>query len=146
MDNVDNIRTVMNSVTMHDNNINGNGPIGLVNIANDCFFNSVVQALFALSSFRNHVKNFDTQIHNEINAVCSIKQLFRDMEAKLNNPLQTHVCLMSLDLPGHRENIQFDAQECMTYIINLFYPRINDISNPRHNQVPDDCIFLSDGE
>ena len=81
-----------------------NGPIGLVNIANDCFFNSVIQALFTLSSFRNHVRNFDTMIPNELNAVCSIKQLFRDMEAKSNDSIQTHDCLMSLGLPGHIEN------------------------------------------
>ena len=103
-----------------------NGPIGLVNVRNDCFFNSVIQALFSLQSFRTHVSNFDTQIPSEIDPVHSIKLLFREIEAKTSNPLHTHAHLMSLGLPGYEENRQFDAQECMTYIVNLFYPRIND--------------------
>ena len=125
---------------------NGNKPKGLVNIANDCFFNSVIQALFALPSFRHHVENFNSQIPNEVNAVNSIKQLFRSMESNLNNALQTHSCLMSLNLPGYTEHMQFDAEECMTYLINLFYPRISDVSNPLLNVVPDDSIFLLNGE
>ena len=51
-----------------DLSINKIEPIGLVNIANDCFFNSVVQALFALPAFCNHVKNFVTPIPDELNA------------------------------------------------------------------------------
>ena len=121
------------SVTTHSSNrsIDQNGPVGLINVANDCFFNSVAQALFALVPFRNHVREFDSQIPNEVNAVSSIKQLFSNMEFCTNDLLQTHGYLTSLNLPGHIEHMQSDAEECMTYIINLFYPRINDISNPR---------------
>ena len=53
---------------------------------------------------------------------------------------------MSLGLPNHIEHNQFDAEECMTNMVNLFYPRISDISNSRNNVVPDDSIFLLDGE
>ena len=105
-----------------------------------------MQALFALPSFRNHVKNFETHIPDEVIAVRSIKQLFRDMEAKSTNLLQTHAYLMSLCLPNYIEHNQFDAEECMTFIINLFYPRVNEPGNPRHNEVPDGCMFLLDGE
>ena len=113
-----------------------------MNIANDCFFNSVVQSLFVLPAFREHVRNFDTQIVNEASAVHLIKQLFRAMESNSNNALQTHDCLMSLNLPGHVEHVQFDAEECMTYMINLFYPRIIDINDSRNNVVPDDSILI----
>ena len=139
-------KIITNSSTIYDNIENINGPIGLVNVAHDCFFNSVVQALFSLETFRNHVRNFDSQIPDEVDAVCSIKQLFRDIEAKSNNRLHTHENLTLLGLPGHEENTQFDAQECMTYILNLFYPQINDTSNPRHNQLPENCEFLLEGE
>ena len=109
-----------------------NGPIGLVNVAYDCFFNSVVQALFSLQSFRNHVKNFSSQIHDEVNAVCHIKQLFRDMEAKSMNPLPTHEHLMSLGLPGYLENEQFDAQECMTYgRVHECYQKVTFLENSK---------------
>ena len=33
--------------------------VGLINVCNDCFFNSTVQPLFSLSSFRDHIKIFD---------------------------------------------------------------------------------------
>ena len=110
------------------------------------FFNSVIQALFSLQSFKHHVNNFNPQIPDEIEPVQSIKKLFRDIEARKSNPLHTHAYLKSIRLPGYVENIQFDAQECLTYIVNLFYPQINHPSNPRHNDIPENCEFLLEGE
>ena len=123
-----------------------NEPIGLVNVRNDCFFNSVIQALFSLQSFRYHVNNFNPQIPDEVEPVRSVKKLFRDIEARKNNPLHTHAYLKSIKLPDYEENIQFDAQECMTYIVNLFYPQINYPSNPENSDVPENCEFLLEGE
>ena len=145
MDNVAEDMTEINSLIIANVNVESR-PIGLVNVRNDCFFNSVLQALFALPLFRNHVRNFVSHIPEERNAVRMIQQLFRYMEAKSSNPLQTHISLMSLGLPHYTEHIQTDAEECMTFIINLFYPRIDEVSNPRHNEVPDDSLFLLDGE
>ena len=102
--------------------------------------------MFTLQSFRNHVKNFNTSVPDEVNAVQTVKQLFLDIEAKLINPFQTHEYLKSMNLPGYIEHTQFDAQECMTHLINLFYPRIDDKSSVEHNKVPDDCLFRMDGE
>ena len=117
-----------------------------MNVRNDCFFNSVIQTLFSLKSFRYHVNNFNPQIPEEIEPVQSIKRLFRDIEDRKNNPLQTHDYLTSLKLIGYEQNIQFDAQECLTYIVNLFYPEINHPNNPQHNDVPENCEFLLEGE
>ena len=122
-----------------------NEPIGLVNVRNDCFFNSVIQTLFSLKSFRYHVSNFNPQIPEEIEPVQSIKRLFRDIEARKSNPLQTHDYLTSLKLIGYEQNIQFDAQECMTYIVNLFYPEINHPNNPQHIYTGEYCIFVHKG-
>ena len=125
-------------------------PIGLINVSTDCFFNSVIQALFSLRSFRNHVQNFNGHVHydnnTEINAVNCIQQLFRDMENETMNPLSSHEYLMELGLPDYVEHRQCDAQECMSYIIDLFYPRIDDKTNPKHNFVPDNSEFLIEGE
>ena len=88
-------------------------PIGLVNIRNDCFFNSVVQTLFSLQSFRQHVRNFHTVIPDEVTAVSSIKHLFRVMESNSNNLIQTHDGIMALSFPGYIEHMQCDAEECM---------------------------------
>ena len=118
----------------------------MVNISIDCFFDSAVRSLFTLQSFRNHVKNFNTSVPDEVNAVQTVKQLFLDIEAKLINPFQTHEYLKSMNLPGYIEHTQFDAQECMTHLINLFYPQIDDKSSLEHNMVPSDSLFLMDGE
>ena len=53
--------SVVISNVSHGND-NPNAPIGLVNISNDCYFNSVVRALFTLQSFRNHAKHFSYSI------------------------------------------------------------------------------------
>ena len=132
---IENISTV--SKTNNDNNV----PVGLVNIRNDCFFNSVIQALFTLESFRDHVRQFETPVSDELSAVNSIKHLFSQIEARQNNLIETHDFLVSINLPGYTENFQYDAEECMTYIVNLFYPRIDDRNNPEHNQVPKDSLL-----
>ena len=135
----------VNTSLTHSNDIS-NRPIGLVNIANDCFFNSVVQALFSLESFRNYVASFEPQILHEIEPVRAMQKLFRDIDARKSNPLRTHAYLMALNLPAYEENRQFDAEECMTYIVNLFNPRINDTSSEQLNQLPENCDFLVKGD
>ena len=102
-------------------------PIGLINHSNDCFFNSVIQALFSLQSFRDHVMNFDERNFDKANshtknAASSIKRLFRaieQMKATSDGPLTTHNYIMAMNLQGYSENEQFDAQECLSYIVEL---------------------------
>ena len=53
---------------------NDNGRIGLVNIGIDCDFNSLIQSLFSLKSFRHHVKTINSLVHDEVNAIYHIKQ------------------------------------------------------------------------
>ena len=66
----------VNTSLTHSNDIS-NRPIGLVNIANDCFFNSVVQALFSLESFRNYVASFEPQILHEIEPVRAMQKVIQ---------------------------------------------------------------------
>jgi ubiquitin C-terminal hydrolase len=125
------------------------GPVGLINYSNDCFFNSVIQALFSLQSFRDHVRNFDEADSHTKDAAFSIKKLFRAIEeikATSDGPLTTHDYIMAMDLQGYIENDQFDAQECLSYIIDLFYPWANDGNDSDNYGYPDGCLFLFDGE
>ena len=133
--------------TVAINNVERNCPIGLTNSTNVCFFNSVSQVLFSLEGFKNHVNNFIVQNLDEKSALDSIKSLFRKMEDKTSvNPVRTHEYVQSLQMPGYVENNQFDAQECMSCITNMFYPRVNDKSDPKHNMLPDNCLFGISGE
>ena len=57
-----------------------------------------------------------------------------------------HDYITALNLQGYVENEQFDAQECFSYIVNLFYPWVKDGNDSDNNGYPDDCLFLLDGE
>jgi hypothetical protein len=112
--------------------------------------------------FRDHVRNFDVENSYTLNvdeqnshrmyAARSIKRLFRaieEMKLKSNESrtlLMTHDYIRTLGLQGYEENMQFDAQECLSYIIDLFYPWVIDGSNNSNYGIPDDCLFLLDGE
>ena len=155
--------TPESSIQISDNSTaDVSNPIGLINHANDCFFNSAIQVLFSLKIFRDHVRNFDVQNTYTINvdeqnshkmyAARSIKRLFRaieEMKLKSNETrtlLMTHDYIRTLGLQGYEENRQFDAQECLSYIVDLFYPWVIDGSNNSNYGIPDNCLFLLDGE
>ena len=88
--------------------------------------------------FRDHVRNFDVensytnnvdeQNSHRMYAARSIKRLFRAMEEiklksnETRTPLMTHDFVRTLGLQGYEVNRQFDAQECLSYIVDLFYP------------------------
>ena len=58
----------------------------------------------------------------------------------------THDYIRKLCLEGYDKNKQFDAQECLSYIINLFSPWVNDGSYDDNYDIPNDCLFLLDVE
>ena len=49
-------------------------------------------------------------------------------------------------MQGPEENKQFDAQECLSYIVNFFQPWVNDGSNDDNHGIPDDYLFFLDWE
>ena len=61
-----------------DNQRHRSIPLGWENGSNMRFFNSVVQTLFLLPSFRDHVKHITTDRPSDAEAVSNIKMLFRD--------------------------------------------------------------------
>ena len=107
-----------------------------------CFFDSVVQILFSLPSFRSHIKHFTADRPSNADAVSNRKMLFRDLEEsreRSRRPIRSHECVRCLGMAGYVENSQFDAEECMKHVISLFYPRIDNINHQDHNKVPENC-------
>jgi hypothetical protein len=89
----------------------------------------VIQALFSLQLFREHLSNSyehsSTTYTRTMAAASYIRNLFREikeMKAASYGPLMTHDYILALNLQGYVENQQFDAQECLSYIVDLFYP------------------------
>ena len=92
MDNLqENIVTTESSTQIsHDSSTDVGNPVGLVNYANDCFFNFAILVLFSLKIFCDHVRHFDGHNSYTINideqnshrmyAARSIKRLFRAIE------------------------------------------------------------------
>ena len=42
--------------------------------------------------------------------------------------------------------MQFDAQQCISHIVDLFYPWTNNGSGDDNKSLPDNCLFLINGE
>ena len=101
-----------------------------------------------MPSFRDHVKHFTAGRPGDADAVSNIKTLFRDIEQsseRSRSPIRTHECMRSLGMTGYVGNSQFDAEECVTHVINLFYPGINNINHSNFNKVQENCLFPIDG-
>ena len=63
-----------------DNQKNRNISLGLENNYKVFLFSSVVQALFSLQSFQDHLKYFTTDKPSDPDAVSNVKGLFGDIE------------------------------------------------------------------
>ena len=96
-----------------------NKPIGLKNMGqNVCFFNSVIQSLFTIDSFRDFVDTLDT---ND-SSILAIKNLFSALK-RSDSPIETYEFIKSIVLPGYdyTQRQQFDAQECINSLLNHVY-------------------------
>ena len=117
------------------NTRNISAPLGLKNYPNQnvCFFNSVIQVLFSVESFREHIR----QLNTIDPIVLTIKNLFRQIECSnhSNTSIETYLYVQSLELPDYQPGLQFDAHECLIHILNLIYLLRPD------NSVPDESVF-----
>ena len=88
--------------------------------------------------------NVDEQNSHRIDAAAIEEMKLESNETR--TPLMTHGYIRTLRLQGYEENKQFNVQECLSYIIDLFYPWVKDGSSNDNYDIPDDCLFLLDGE
>ena len=98
-------------------------PIGLLNSNNVCFFNSIVQALNSLSSFRNHFINIEGEN--------IFKSIFFKMQSR-KLPFSLKEYLVGLQLTDFNLGQQYDAHECLIQMLDKLYP-INVCSNSLMN-------------
>ena len=105
-------------------------PLGLKNLGqNVCFFNSVPQVLYSNDNFRKFINQFEADCPAKV----AMKQLFTLMESSVT-PIETYqyVHLMPLLNYNHARKEQYDAHECLLYILGMFYslnPNILEPSN-----------------
>ena len=101
--------------------------IGLKNLEqNVCFFNSVIQLLYSIPKLRAEIFNR--------NDLPLIKNLFREIRSA-KNPVETFPYVIGLGMNNYQPYSQFDAQECLSFILNCIYPLTES------NRVPDNHLF-----
>ena len=89
-------------------------PLGLKNLGqNVCFFNSLIQALYSLKSFREFV--FESS--NSNSGMVTLSELFTSMTTS-KAPIETYHQIPSFEITGyeHHRFQQFDAQEGLIYM------------------------------
>ena len=95
-------------------------PLGLLNPGeNVCFFNCVVQTLYAIPAFRAFIQELVPI--NE--AARAIKEIF---EVNVNESVRSSKYVRRLALTGYQFRHQYDAHECLLHILNKVYPTITD--------------------
>jgi len=101
-------------------------PLGLLNRGeNVCFFNSIMQVLYALPAFCNYVH----ELSHSDQYVMTIKEMFEEI-ANSNAPVRSSKYIRDLRLHNYVFGSQYDAHECLLQILNKIY-----------SSVTNDCLF-----
>ena len=96
-------------------------PLGLVNQGeNVCFFNSVIQVLYSLPTFRSYIE----QLQTSERVVSKIKDLFTEIRCS-NEPVRTSTYISDIDLQYYVLGMQYDAHECLLQLLAKIYSDIN---------------------
>eukprot|EP00111_Clytia_hemisphaerica_P024389 TCONS_00071962-protein len=106
----------------------GSSPLRLKNLGqNVCFFNSVLQVLYSNDNFHEFISQLETNCPGKV----AMKQLFTLMETSVT-PIETYqyVHLMPLLNYNHALKEQYDAHECLYYILSMLYSLDPNVSEP----------------
>ncbi|MCH2406271.1 MAG: ubiquitin carboxyl-terminal hydrolase, partial [Nitrosopumilus sp.] len=116
----------MNNYGNASSAMNSNIPLGLMNKGeNVCFFNSVIQVLYAIPAFRDIVLTLPAPSSN--GTVNAIKRLFDKIKnsQSSNSPVRTSTFIHDIDLRDYEFGRQYDAHECLLQLLGKFYPEID---------------------
>ena len=98
-------------------------PVKLLNLGeNVCFFNSIIQILFPITPFQNKILLQDNT-NNDV--TLAFKDLFQEM-LETKSEIRTSVFLQRINILTYQHGSQFDAHECLLFILNEIYPDIDD--------------------
>ena len=93
-------------------------PVGLENEGvNVCFFNSVVQVLYSLPSFRSYI--LQTSVINEVTAF--MRNLFQEIK-NARESVQSSYYIRNLRLRNYKYGTHHNAHECLIQLLEKCYP------------------------
>ena len=87
---------------------------------NVCFFNSVLQLLYSIPEF--HIFLSSTPLTNHV--IQELKNLFHKMD--MNDVVQTSSSVGMIGLRDYNFRSQYDAEECLNFILGNCYPSPSD--------------------
>ncbi|XP_044732620.1 ubiquitin carboxyl-terminal hydrolase 35 isoform X2 [Chrysoperla carnea] len=100
------------------------GKVGLINLGNTCYMNSVLQALFMTQSFRNDI----LVCPYIIRPIEGLQSLFALLQFSKRSAVQPPDALLSIRPPGFLPGLQHDSSEYMGYLLDTLHEQ----EKPQH--------------
>ncbi|CAF1056361.1 unnamed protein product [Adineta ricciae] len=103
-------------------------PVGLRNIGNTCWFNSVIQTLYTLPYFRHLILNFkfseenspsDSHEKKAIDFTKNLRQLFVLMLKSPRRSIDPEPAIRSFNETGKLSGVNFSQEDCSEFAIHL---------------------------
>lgn len=94
-------------------------PVGLINVHNSCYLNSVLQALFNLECFKNWISNLKIESYNVKNLTWAMSKVYEKMQ-KVSKPFipQEIIDEFKKCFPGWLTGSHEDANEFFMYLLD----------------------------
>lgn len=93
------------------------GKVGLNNLGNTCYMNSVLQALFMTLSFRNEILTYPSHVR----PIDGLQTLFTLLQFSKRSAIQPPDTFLSVRPPGFLPGLQHDSSEYMGYLLDIIH-------------------------